>query len=73
LPEVLDSNDLKHFHCDGEEIIRHFSVKSELTDSVMDCHLFMEVHNDALRLAEGVNVGKGKDKGNGDESQLVIL
>lgn len=69
LPEVLSDADLKHFSCDGDEIVRHYSIASELTDSVMDCHLFIHVINDALRISEGHQ----SDKDQGQEGDLVML
>lgn len=69
LPEVMSKSDMKHFHCDGEEIVRHFSISSEITDSVMDCHLYVDFHNDALYLTEGRR--PVEDQGN--EGDLVIL
>lgn len=69
LPEVMSASDLKHFNCDGEEIVRHFAISSELTDSVMDCHLFVEIHNDALNLTDRNRPDKDSD----NEGSLVIL
>jgi hypothetical protein len=67
LPEVMSSSDLKHFTCEGEEIVRHYSIASELTDSVMDCHLYVNVLNDALSLSE-------EYRSDGDqEGDLVFL
>jgi hypothetical protein len=69
LPEILSASDLKHFTCAGDEIVRHYSIASELTDSVMDCHLYIDIHNDALYLSDEHR----SDKDQGQEGDLVIL
>jgi hypothetical protein len=69
LPESLQASELKHFKCIGDEVIRHFAVSNELIDSVLDCHLYLDVHNDSFTLTDRT----GLDKDSGDESSLVIL
>ena len=69
LPEVMSKSDLKHFNCEGEEIVRHFAISSDLTDSIMDCHLFVGVHNEALYLTDRDRPDKDSD----NEGSLVIL
>lgn len=69
LPESLLTSELEHFHCSGDEQVRHFAVSNELIDCVVDCHLYLDVHNDMFTLTDRIDLNKDL----GDESSLELL
>ncbi len=68
LPELLTESELKHFKGDGQEVVRHFAISSELTESVVDCFLYIDVLNPSLNLTQAPNDPKA-----GDDGELVFL